>query len=422
MDLIQYHEFVSMIAFRREDLAAYFVGAAAVCTVMSIAAFELLMGAAVLVLIATRTRWRVPRNWLPLVVFMGATVASLFASGHLRQGFPQIKKFYVYLMLFLVVSAIRTMRQVRWIALGWALAASLSAAVAVNQFYNKYEDAKDAHVDFYMAYIASRISGFMSHWMTFSGHMMMALMVVGALVFFSTNRKWVGWLVAAGGLIGVGLVLAETRSMWFGAAVGATYLLWFWKRWVLIAVPVLVGILLLVNPFELGDRVRSGFTPHSGDLDSNAHRAMCRAIGYRMIAAHPWLGVGPERVGPEHLDYLPPGTKLPLPTGYYGHLHNIYIQYAAERGVPAMLALMWFLGMALYDFVRALRRTPQTSERRWVLHAAIAAMIAVLIGGFYEYNLNDSEVLAMFLAIMGCGYAAVMQTEDETCKDLLTKA
>ena len=34
---------------------------------------------------------------------------------------------------------------------------------------------------------------------------------------------------------------------------GAAYLLWFWKRWVLIAVPVLVGILLLVNPFDVGE-------------------------------------------------------------------------------------------------------------------------------------------------------------------------
>ncbi len=404
-----------MFAFRREDLAAYLVGAAAVLTVVSIAAFEVLMGAAVVAMIVTRTPWRAPRIWRPLVLFFALTAVSLLTRDHIRQGFPQIKKFYVYLMLFLIISAIRNVRQVRIIAVGWAIAASLSAAWAVNQFYNKVEDAKEAHVDFYTSYVASRISGFMSHWMTFSGHMMMALMVLGALVFFCLDRRWIAWLVAAGGLIGVALILAETRSMWLGAAVGAAYLLWFWKRWVLIAVPVLVGILLLVNPFEVGDRIRSGFTPH-GDMDSNAHRAMCRAIGYQMIKAHPWLGVGPERVGPEHLDYLPPGTTLPLPTGYYGHLHNIYIQYAAERGIPAMLALMWFLWLVFYDFVKALRRTSRSSERRWVLHAAIAAMIAVLIGGFYEYNLNDSEVLAMFLAIVGCGYVAVMQGEDEPCK------
>jgi len=128
-----------------------------------------------------------------------------------------------------------------------------------------------------------------------------------------------------------------------------------------------------------------------------------------MIKAHPWLGVGPEQVGPQHLNYLPPGTQLPLPTGYYGHLHNIYIHYAAERGVPAMLLLMWMLGRALFDFVLGLRRIPKQADERWVLHAAVAVMIAILAGGYYELNLGDSEVLAMFLAVMGCGYVALEQ-------------
>ncbi len=55
--------------------------------------------------------------------------------------------------------------------------------------------------------------------MTFSGEMMMALLIIGAVVFFCRDRRWVAWLVAAGGLIGVALVAAETRSMWAGAAV-----------------------------------------------------------------------------------------------------------------------------------------------------------------------------------------------------------
>ena len=42
-------------------------------------------------------------------------------------------------------------------------------------------------------------------------------------------------------------------------------------------------------------------------------------------------------------------------------------------------------------------------------------MLSALVGGFYEYNLNDSEVLGMFLAVMGCGYVAVFQGDKE-CK------
>ena len=400
------------MSLRREDIPLFLAGLAAVCTPVSIAAFEILMGLATVALIATRTRWRKPPVLLPLGLFFAWTMVSLAAHSSWHLGYPQVKKFYVFLMLFLVVSAFRYVRQIRWIAWGWALAAALSAGWAVNQFYNKYQDAKETHQDFYTLYVTSRITGFMSHWMTFSGHMMIALMVVGALVFFTAWQRWNILLVAAGVLIAAGLLLAETRSMWLGAAAGAAYLIWFWKRWMLVALPALLGVLVLANPFALGDRIKSSFKPH-GELDSNAHRAMCRAIGWQMIKAHPLLGVGPEEVGPQHLNYLPPGTKLPLPQGYYGHLHSIYFQYAAERGVPAMLALMWMLARMLYDFIRALRRG--IAEHRWALHGAIAVIIAVLIGGVYEYNLNDSEVLAMFLAAMGCGYVAVFEGETK-CK------
>jgi putative inorganic carbon (HCO3(-)) transporter len=341
-----------------------------------------------------------------------ATLISVADSGHVRGGWPQVRKFYVYLILFLVTTTFRSVREIRWLAMFWALAASLSAIWGLEQFGRKYEAAMETHQNFYASYIGSRITGFMSHWMTFSGHMMIALLVIASVIFFShaprgsRDRRSIPWLTGAAALVGVALLVAETRSMWLGAACGGIYLVWFWRRWLLLALPVLAGIVLLLNPFGLGDRVQSAFHPH-GDMDSNAHREMCRAIGYRMIAAHPWLGVGPEQVGPQHLDYLPPGTRLPLPTGYYGHLHNIYIHYAAERGVPAMLALMWMLGRALFDFTRGLRRLPAGAEERWILHAATAVMIAVLVSGFYELNLGDSEVLAMFLAVVGCGYAAL---------------
>ena len=44
---------------------------------------------------------------------------------------------------------------------------------------------------------------------------------------------------------------------------------------------------------------------------------------------------------------------------------------------------------------------------RFVLHGAIAVILAVLAEGFFEYNLGDSEVLTVFLNVMGFGYIAL---------------
>lgn len=401
---------------RREHIPLYLTGAAAASVLISIAASEILIGAAILAMLITRHAWRIPPIWLPLALFFALTLISNVANGHFSEGLPQIRKFYVYAILFLIPSAFRTFAQIRWMAIAFAAAAGASSAWALNQFYNKYEDAIEAHQDFYRAYVSDRITGFTTHWMTFSEQMMIVLLVIGAIVFFSLDRRFIAALIAIGALIFVALIVAETRSAWFAAAVGGAYLLWFWKRWALIALPVVAGIILLANPFEIGDRFLSIFNPH-GELDSNAHRRLCRLIGYQMIEAHPLLGIGPEQVSYQYLNYLPPGTTLPLPPGYYQHLHNIYIHYAAELGIPAMLAMVWMLVQPLYDFSRALRRAPPRPESRWILHAAIAAVLAILAGGYFEKNIGDSHVLVLFLAVVGSGYAAVYcQQEVETCK------
>ncbi len=104
--------------FHRKDVPLYLVAAAAVTTLVSIRVFEILMAAALIALVVTRRRWRLPPVWLPLSLFLLGTLVSLFVSGHIREGLPQVRKFYVYLMLFLVTSAFRTVSEVRWLAIG----------------------------------------------------------------------------------------------------------------------------------------------------------------------------------------------------------------------------------------------------------------------------------------------------------------
>src|SRR5258708_39986742 len=101
--------------------------------------------------------------------------------------------------------------------------------------------------------------------------------------------------------------------------------------------------------------------------------------------------------------YVPADNAKPLREGWYSHLHNIYLQYAAERGIPTMLVLMWMIGKILWDFAASLRGKLANAEARFVLHGAIAVILAILAEGFLEYNLGDSEVLTLFLAGVGFG-------------------
>ena len=72
--------------------------------------------------------------------------------------------------------------------------------------------------------------------------------------------------------------------------------------------------------------------------------------------------------------------------------------------------------MAWGHLLRALRRVGADEDnRRFVLLVAAAAVPGILVAGWWEVNLGDSEVLGCFLAILGCGFvAARAAAEGET--------
>src|SRR2546430_12619415 len=114
------------VAAWRDRLPAILAGASAAVVIVSIAASQILLGLAIIAILASRAKLRWPPVAIPLLLWMTWTLVSVVANGHERQGYPQIKKFYVYLTLFAVYTAIRTVRQIRWIALGWVLGGSRS--------------------------------------------------------------------------------------------------------------------------------------------------------------------------------------------------------------------------------------------------------------------------------------------------------
>lgn len=390
----------------RRSLLVWLAISAAASPLLSIVGAEVFMGAALLAAILLRRGPGKLPLFPPLALWVVWTVVPALVFGFTKSGFPQIRKLIWFGTLIAVVAGLRAAgRNIKsYSALLYTCtgAATISAAWSLIQFVRKYSAARAAHQDFYTAYVADRITGLMGIWMTFSGQMMIVLVLIVAYVLFAKDRRALPWLLAASALIGAGLLLAETRSMWGGAALGAAYLLWIRKRWLVALIPVAVGAILLANPFGVRERALSIVQPH-GETDSNAHRRVTRAIGIEMIKAHPLFGVGLEQVGPRHLEYVPASVSLPLPVGYYGHLHNIYIHYAAERGIPAALAILWMFGRMLYDFWLAAR---SDSPLRWLFHGAVAVTLAVMFGGYFEVNLGDSEVLALFLGVVGAAYAA----------------
>jgi len=375
--------------------------------VVGIAPSQIFLGAALLTLFLSKEKLRLPAIKWTLALFLAGTLLAVLLSGHPKAGFPQVKKIYVFSQLLVAYSLLRTAQWARWLVMTWAALGSISAFRGFVQFAHKFYQAVAQHRDFYAAYMGERITGFMSHWYTFSDVEMISLIMLGAFLFFSPAARrflWV-WLVLAF-FMSFGVLLAETRAVWVATVVSALYLTWFWKKWVTVLVPVAVAALLLLGPHTFRERAESIF--HPGKDDSNQFRTILDRTGVRMIEAHPWFGLGPEMPRIDFMQYLPADVPKPLPSGSYMHLHNLYLEYAAERGIPVLLVMLAMLGQILWDYGKTLRTLPTgRSDVRFLLHGGIAVVLAILVEGFADVNLGDSEVLTMFLVVVALGYMAV---------------
>ena len=119
--------------------------------------------------------------------------------------------------------------------------------------------------------------------------------------------------------------------------------------------------------------------------------------GTEIIASDPLTGVGPNVVQEVYPQYRKPTAVEQTPP----HLHNVPMQIAAERGLPALGVWIWFLFAVVRDLLRKLR----SDRPRYLAAAALSAVGAMVAAGFFEYNFGDSEFLMLLLLLLALPWA-----------------
>jgi O-antigen ligase len=193
----------------------------------------------------------------------------------------------------------------------------------------------------------------------------------------------------------VALSLTLGRSAWVGSSVAVGLLLILKDFRLTALLPVIIAILFALAPDAVTDRMTSVFDLR--DPSSRDRLAMVQT-GAAMIKDHPLTGVGPnmvQRLYPQYRD--PNGVQKVNP-----HLHNVPLQIAAERGLPALAVWTTFVVILMMGVFRLFRG----SQDRVLPAAALAAGAAMLAAGMFEYNFGDSEFLMLFLVIVTLPFAA----------------
>jgi O-antigen ligase len=241
--------------------------------------------------------------------------------------------------------------------------------------------------------LAKRPDGSLSHYMTYSGVLMLVTCAAVARLLFD-RREWIWPAVAVPALI-VALALTLSRNAWAGVFVAVGLLLAL-KNWKLIVLaPLVAGVGYVVAPASIKARVHS--IVDSNDPTNRDRRTMMQ-VGSGMVRDHPLFGVGPEMVERRYVEYRPADFVNPTNP----HLHNVPMQIAAERGLPALAAWLWFVGVVFRDHIREFRRGRHPA----VAATGLAVMVAMLVAGLLEYNFGDSEFLMLFLGLITLPFAA----------------
>jgi O-antigen ligase len=352
---------------------------------LSIAIAQILLTLAALIWLALhvsrRERLEAPSFFWPL---LGYAMLTLLAAGYSADpalSVADCKQLTLFLLIPLVYDFARGPRA-RLLLTAAITVGAISALIGVVQFAVLNYDI-----------LGRRPQGTLSHWMTYSGTLMLVICAAVARLLYDTRDR--GWTAVVMPVLIVSLLLTSTRSAWVGAAAGIGVVLLLRDFRLVALLPIATAAAIAVSPAQVTDRMYSIFDLN--DPTSRDRVAMLQA-GAAIVRDHPLTGVGPDMVRQVYAEYRADSAVQE----HNIHLHNVPVQIAAERGLPALAMWVLFIGTALASLHPLLRR----SRHRVLAATATAATVAMLTAGLFEYNFGDSEFLMLYLVLLTLPFAA----------------
>jgi O-antigen ligase len=351
---------------------------------LSIAAADILLTIAAILwvglLVRNHERVEVPRMFWPLAAYAGATLVAAFFSVDPHVSLVDSKQLVLLIIVPLTYRLFRGRRALLAVDVIITIGA-LSATWGIVQYLILNFD-----------HLGRRPAGALGHYMTYSGLLMLVTCAaVSRVMFAKHHRAWAALVLPA---LVLALLFTFTRSAWVGACVGVGLLFLLRDFRLLALLPVALGGFLAFAPAGLTARLYSTFSLTD---PSNVDRVAMMKSGFHIIKDDPLTGVGPNmiiQVYPHYRDKTAVNQLNP-------HLHNVPLQIAAERGLPALAVWVWFIATLVRDFVRR-----RKSDYPSLSNAGLAAIGAMLAAGLFEYNFGDSEFLMLFLVLVTLPYAA----------------
>jgi putative inorganic carbon (hco3(-)) transporter len=324
---------------------------------------------------------------IPFFLFVLACLVAVIGAVDFSGSYKSLKRILEIMIFFWVINCIESEVQREKLSLLLIVSATLSTLTA---FYTAWETGIT---------IVARAEGTMSVYMTYAGLLMLALLIAsGKMIFAPKENKW---LYFAYILMAFCLLLTFTRQAWLGVFTGLVFLIWFRKKSLLWFMPAIFGIIFLISPDHIKQRIDSLTNLKDRNLQI---RLILWQGGWRIFKDYPLTGCGFKCVDAVYQDYPDPvGPEKFYRGGIIKKLrglHNNFVQLAVDTGLFGLVSWISIWVVYFMTLCRRLVSEPENFAYRKYAMGSAAAVVGFLVAGLFETNFYDSEVSMLLYFIM----------------------
>jgi len=345
-----------------------------------------------ILLLTKKQKFLVPPFFWAMAVYCIFSLISSFLSVNPEVSLKDCRELLLFLIIPMVYTGFSREKEIKNASL--ALLASGCITILYSIFYFIFK-----------ALPGERVAGFMGHYMTQAGLLLLfSTMALSMLLFYRNKVRFLWGLAFL--LSTIALIFTLTRCAWIGIIVASLVLLFLYKPKALIIIPLIVGLIFLLSPKNVKKRALSSFSVKSY---SNAQRIEYLHAGIKIIKDFPLFGTGPDTVD---MVFKNPKYGLSEEAKRNVHLHNNFTQIAAERGIPTLLAWLVFTIWIFISLIKLIK-TKDSSVFPFAA-ASLAALLALITAGMFEYNFGDAEITSLFLYMIAVPFTLERILKDKT--------
>lgn len=264
------------------------------------------------------------------------------------------------------------------------------------------------HLHFFSTPIRSK--GVFSAYLTTAGILAPITLLFFSLSFFERKRLRVFFISVA--VIGfIALILNFSRSYWIGTLTAVLVMpFYYFKKKSFAFVPV-VAVVMAFCLYQfvpsINRRVKT-IINYKKDVSAMDRIALWKAglnLYNHYDLKRKLIGCGSGNLFGLLKPYLRSsvievfGTKN-IGSHFFSSVHNEYLQILLKWGIVGLLVWFYLWGYVLYRNFLFLKETDNEFYRGLVLGLTMG-FLAFLVGGFFEHNVGDAEVIILIMFLLG---------------------